>query len=144
MWAKLAKQRRQTELGCEWRGARQGDPGGYRVASDLPQKIIDQMSTAGLPSTGQHPFTPRLTTNKKGEQIIEKNAVAKGPKKGKRGYVDNQGRIWGKDRSHAGLPDHWDVQIDDGEEYIRVDQDGNELPGSRVAQEGRVRTEQKS
>jgi hypothetical protein len=61
-------------------------------------------------SNGRHPFNPRLTTNRSGDPIIEKQAVAKGPKRGKRGYVDDQGRIWIKDRGHAGLPDHWDVQ----------------------------------
>jgi hypothetical protein len=97
------------------------------VSSALPQKIIDQMSKAGLPTGGQHPFKPKLATNRQGEQIIEKKAVTKGPKVGKRGYVDEQGRIWVKDRSHAGLPDHWDVQIDEGEDYVRVDQNGNAL-----------------
>ena len=29
--------------------------------------------------------------------------------------------------AHAGLPDHWDVQFDDGAEYIRVDQNGDEI-----------------
>jgi hypothetical protein len=97
------------------------------VASDLPKKVIEQIQNVGLPTGGQHPFSPRLTTNKNGEQIIEKMAVTKGPKKGKRGYVDDQGRIWIKDRAHADVPDHWDVQIDGGEEYIRVDENGNEL-----------------
>jgi hypothetical protein len=97
------------------------------VSSALPQKIIEQIKKAALPGGGPHPFRPRLTTNRRGEQVIEKKAAAKGPKKGKRGYVDDQGRIWIKDRSHAGLPDHWDVQIDDGDDYIRVDQNDNEI-----------------
>jgi hypothetical protein len=97
------------------------------VSTSLPQKIIDQIKNAGLPTSGQHPFRPKLTTNQRGHQMIEKKAVAKGPKAGKRGYVDDQGRIWIKDRAHAGLPDHWDVQIDDGEDYIRVDLDGNKM-----------------
>jgi hypothetical protein len=59
--------------------------------------------------------------------VIEKRAVLKGPKRGKKGYVDDQGRIWVKDRSHAGLPDHWDVQLDDGDDYFRVDSNGNEI-----------------
>ena len=99
----------------------------FSVSTGLPQKIIDQMKKAGLPSHGQHPFNPKLTTNVLGDTIIEKRAVAKGPKKGKRGYVDDQGRIWIKDRSHAGLPDHWDVQIDDGDNYFRVDQNGDQI-----------------
>jgi hypothetical protein len=97
------------------------------VADNLPQKIIDQMKKAGLPTSGAHPFQPKLTNNQKGEQIIEKRAVGKGPKQGKRGYVDVSGRIWIRDRAHADVPDHWDVQIDDGDRYIRVDNDGNQL-----------------
>jgi len=69
-----------------------------------------------------------LTKNRSGDQVIEKRAVAKGPKKGKRGYVDEQGRVWVKDPSHADLPEHWDVQIGGGDDYIRVDQNGNEIP----------------
>ena len=98
------------------------------MSSGLPQKIVEQMSKAGLPTGGQHPFTPKLTVNQRGEQVIEKRAPTKGPKSGKRGYVDDRGRIWIKDRSHAGLPDHWDVQIEDGDDYIRVDRNGNEIP----------------
>ena len=64
-------------------------------------------------------------TNRSGDEIIEKRAVGIGPKQGKRGYVDEEGRIWIRDRGHAGIPDHWDVQIDDGNDYIRVDNDGN-------------------
>jgi hypothetical protein len=97
------------------------------VVAPLPEKIIRQMTKAGLPFGGTHPFKPRLTKNRKGESIIEKMAVAKGPKKGKVGYVDEQGRIWIKDRAHANLPDHWDVQIRGGDEYIRVDELGNEI-----------------
>jgi hypothetical protein len=105
------------------------------VSSDLPQKIIDQMGNAGLPTSGQHPFRPKLTTNRRGDQVIEKRAVQFGPKKGKRGYVDSQERIWIKDRSHAGVPDHWDVQIDDGVDYIRVDQNGAEIPSRASMQD---------
>lgn len=97
------------------------------MSSNLPQKIIDQMRKAGLPTTGTHPYRPKLTNNQKGEQIIEKRAVGTGPKQGKRGYVDEQGRIWIRDRAHAHVPDHWDVQIDDGDSYIRVDDNGNQL-----------------
>jgi hypothetical protein len=97
------------------------------MSSALPQKIEEQMRRAGLPTGGQHPFRPRLTTNQKGEPIIEKKAVENGPKQGKKDYVDDQGRIWVKDRAHAGLPDHWDVQILGGDDYLRVDQDGNAI-----------------
>lgn len=97
------------------------------MSASLPQKVIDQMRRAGLPTAGQHPFEPQLTTNRQGEVIIDKRVVARGPKKNKRGYVDVQGRIWIKDRAHANMPDHWDVQIDDGDDYIRIDENGNEL-----------------
>ncbi len=97
------------------------------MASALPERIIDQMKRAGLPLSGPHPFVPKLTTNRRGDQVIEKKAPTKGPKRGKRGYVDDQGRIWIKDWAHADVPDHWDVQIDDGVGYVRVDQSGNEL-----------------
>jgi hypothetical protein len=93
----------------------------------LPQKIIDQIRKAGLPLNGPHPFKPSLARNRQGEPVIVKKAPSKGPKQGKRGYADDQGRIWIKDYGHAGLPDHWDVQIDDGDDYIRIDQNGNDL-----------------
>jgi len=86
------------------------------------------MAKAGLPTSGQVPFVPRLVTNRRGDQVIEKAEVEHGPKKGKRGYVDTQGRIWIKDRAHAGDPDHWDVQVDAGRDYFRVDLNGNRLP----------------
>jgi hypothetical protein len=98
------------------------------VSSRLPPKVLNQIHKAGLPTGGQHPFVPKLVTNRRGEPIMEKKAVGKGPKRGKRGYVDTCDRIWVKDRAHANVPDHWDVQIDDGDDYIRVDMDGNELP----------------
>jgi hypothetical protein len=97
------------------------------VSSDLPQKIVEQMKRAGLPTGGQHPFRPNLVRNRRGEQEIEKRPVQKGPKKGKRGYVDDQGRIWVRDRAHATVPDHWDVQLDGGDDYFKVDQYGNEI-----------------
>ena len=97
------------------------------MPSEVPQKIIDQMKKAGLPGGGPHPFRPKLVKNRQGEQVIEKKGVQEGPKKGKRGYVDEQGRIWIKDRGHANVPDHWDVQLEEGDDYIRVDLNGNEL-----------------
>lgn len=98
------------------------------MPAGLPQKVIDQIANAGLPTGGQHPFEPRIVTNRKGEPIIDKQVVQKGKRRGKKGYVDDQGRTWVKDHSHAGLPDHWDVQIDDGDDYFRVDVNGNEMP----------------
>jgi hypothetical protein len=97
------------------------------VPTNLPHKVAEQIRKIGLPTGGMHPFVPRLTTNQRGELIIEKRPVAKGPKRGKRGYVDQQDRIWVRDRAHSQVPDHWDVQIHDGNDYFRVDDDGNEL-----------------
>jgi hypothetical protein len=68
-----------------------------------------------------------LTADRKGEIIIDKQAPTKGPKAGKKGYVDEEGRIWIKDYAHSGLPTHWDVQIDDGADYIRIDRNGDEV-----------------
>jgi hypothetical protein len=68
---------------------------------------------------------PKLVTNKRGEIEIEKVTITSGTKAGKRGYVDDSGRIWIKDQAHAGYPEHWDVQIHGGIDYIRVGLDGN-------------------
>jgi hypothetical protein len=98
------------------------------VAKKLPDKIDKQIDKAGLPRGGSVPFDPELEKNKKGKQVIKKGTVTHGRKKGKKGYVDVKGRIWIKDRAHAGDPDHWDVQEDGGKKYIRVDPNGNVLP----------------
>jgi hypothetical protein len=92
-------------------------------------KITRQIASAGLPTTGNHPFLPRIVKNKAGFDIIERKAVTKGPKRGKKGFVDTQDRIWIRDRAHSDLPDHWDVQLNDGESYFRVDGQGEELTG---------------
>ena len=97
------------------------------VSSNLPQKVIDQMKKAGLPQGGTHPFKPKLKRNRKGDVIIDTGAPAKGPKNGKPGFIDEAGRIWIRDRAHSNLPDHWDVQIDDRDDYIRVDANGEEV-----------------
>jgi hypothetical protein len=94
---------------------------------EAEQKIESQIQRAGLPTGGDFPFVPRFDQNRKGEKIIRKATVLHGPKKGKKGFVDVNGRIWVKDRAHAGDPDHWDVQEEGGKSYIRVDQDGREL-----------------
>ncbi len=97
------------------------------MSSNLPPKVVEQIAKAGLPMGGRHPFRPKLVSNRNGEQVIEKRAVRQGPKQGKRGYVDDLGRVWVKDWAHADVPDHWDVQIDDGADYFRVDVNGNEV-----------------
>jgi len=101
--------------------------GGLSVSASLPQKVKDQIQNAGLPTSGTYPFVPRIVKNKRNEDIIDKQKITKGPKRGKSGYVDDQGRIWIRDRAHASVPDHWDVQIDGGEDYFRVDQHGNAI-----------------
>jgi hypothetical protein len=95
---------------------------------DLPSKIDKQIQKAGLPRGGNVPFVPQLEKDRKGRPIIKKGTVQHGPKIGKKGYVDSKGRIWIKDRAHAGDPDHWDVQENAGKEYFRVDPNGNILP----------------
>jgi hypothetical protein len=97
------------------------------MTDPLPDEIQEQMQRARLPSTGSEPFRPKIKKNRKGRFEIDKQAAAKGPKKGKKGYVDQDGRIWIRDHAHAGLPMHWDVQLDGGDDYFRVDTDGNIL-----------------
>jgi hypothetical protein len=101
--------------------------GSFTLGTDLPEKVIAQIEKAGLPTGGQHPFEPKLGKNQKGESIIAKATVQQGPRKGKKGYVDKLGRIWIRDRAHAGVPEHWDVQENGGASYIRVDGNGNEV-----------------
>ncbi|HEY7424948.1 MAG TPA: hypothetical protein VH682_12025 [Gemmataceae bacterium] len=103
-------------------------PDGPRMAKKLSKKIEKQIDKAGLPRGGSVPFVPQLDRNNRGKEIIRKGTVRHGPKKGKKGYVDTKGRIWIKDRAHAGDPDHWDVQEDGGQTYFRVDLQGNPLP----------------
>lgn len=95
----------------------------------VSQKIDNQLAKAKLPTSGAHPFRPRLKKNKKDELIVERAEARSAPnaQAGKMGWVDAEGRIWLRDRAHAGLPDHWDVQEDDGTTYFRVDNDGNLL-----------------
>jgi len=97
------------------------------VAKELPDKVDHQIDKAGLPRGGAYPFMPELERDKKGRRVIKKALVMVGPKKGKRGFVDTSGRIWIKDRAHADIRDHWDVQIDGGESYDRVDLNGELL-----------------
>lgn len=98
------------------------------MAKDQPNKIDEQIKKAGLPTGGKNPFVPMLEKNRKGDDIIKKATIKHGPRKGKKGFVDSQGRIWIKDRAHANVPDHRDVQEDDGRDYIRVDLNGDKTP----------------
>src|SRR5688572_23056552 len=97
------------------------------MAKQLPQKLIDQMKHAGLPLAGTEPFVPKLTKNKRGDDIIQKRTVKAGARGLKVGWVDVLGRVWIRDWAHADLPDHWDVQLAGGESYIRIDDNGNIL-----------------
>jgi hypothetical protein len=97
------------------------------LAKILNKKIQGQIDKAGLPQTGSVIFEAKLITNRNLEEVIVKQAPGHGPRKGKKGYVDVLDRIWIRDRAHAGLPDHWDVQEDDGRNYFRVDDNGNKL-----------------
>ncbi len=75
------------------------------MPTDPQKKIEAQVRKAGLPTGGTNPFRPRLATNSQGNPVVEKQAVATGPKSGKRGYVDDQGRIWIRDRAHSNVPE---------------------------------------
>ena len=97
------------------------------MSDDAPDKVDRQIAKARLPQSGQVPFVPKLKTNERGEQEIVKARSQYGPKRKKKGYVDINGRIWIKERAHSGQPDHWDVQIDEGQRYIKVDFQGNQL-----------------
>jgi hypothetical protein len=90
-------------------------------------KIDHQIKRARLPTGGAVSFHPQLDKNKKGDPIIRRGTIQHGPKKGKKGYVDVKGRIWTKCLAHGAYPDHWDVQLDGGADYFRVDLDGNPL-----------------
>lgn len=94
---------------------------------DVPDKVERQIAKARLPKLGQVPFIPKLKTNERGEQEIVKAKPRYGPKRKKKGYVDTDGRIWIKERAHSGQLDHWDVQIEEGRRYIKVDFQGNQL-----------------
>ena len=95
--------------------------------ADLPEKVVKQIAKAGLPMGGTHPFEPKLKKGPKGDLIMETRTPTKGPRAGTPGYLDDQGRIWIRDRAHADVPDHWDVQLDDGDDYVRVDENGEEI-----------------
>ena len=90
-------------------------------------KVQDQIAKAGLPQVGAEPFEPKLVKNVNGEHEIQKKAVQYGRKQNKKGYVDTQGRIWVRDWAHSGFPDHWDVQVDDGQSYFKVDDNGTRI-----------------
>jgi hypothetical protein len=102
---------------------------GSEMGKDPLKKIDMQMTKAGLSSGGILPFKPQLGKNKRGEPILKRAPGQHGPKRGKYGYVDTEGRIWIKDRAHGEYPEHWDVQKNGGKRgRTRVDFQGNILP----------------
>ncbi len=60
------------------------------MAEELPEKVKRQIDKAGLPTGGTVPFYPRLEVNKKGRQIIKKDTVTHGPKKGKKDMLTSR------------------------------------------------------
>ena len=97
------------------------------VAIDLPEKVKKQIQKLRLPQLGDEPFEPQLVGKRRGaknDKEMKRAVVQYGPKMGEVGFVDSTGRIWVKNRAHAHVPDHWDVQIDGGKDYIRVRYDG--------------------
>ena len=97
-------------------------------APQLSPRVQGQIAKAGLPTTGAEPFHPALGTDSRNRQCLKRAAVQIGPKAGQTGYLDTAGRIWIRDRAHAGVPDHWDVQENAGQSYYRVDDNGNVIP----------------
>jgi len=98
------------------------------VAKPADDSIEKQIEKAGLPTGGSVPFIPMLDKSRSGRRIIRKGTVQGGPWKGKKGYVDSQGKMWIRDRAHGEYPDHWDVQENGGTEgRTRIGNDGEPL-----------------
>jgi len=97
-------------------------------APQLSPRVQGQITKAGLPTTGPEPFLPALGTDSKNRQCLRRARVQHGRKAGQIGYLDTAGRIWIRDRAHASVPDHWDVQENEGLSYFRVDDNGNVIP----------------
>ena len=95
---------------------------------DLSPRVQGQIAKARLPTVGPERFIPSLGADSKKRQCLRRAAVQHGAKAGRIGYLDAAGRIWIRDRAHAGAPDHWDVQENEGRFYFRVDDNGNLMP----------------
>ena len=93
----------------------------------LPPAIADEIRDCHLPTGGACPFEPTYRRSPSGTDVLRRGQVEHGPKRGKTGFLDRQGRIWIRDPAHAGVPDHWDVQTDGGRRYDRVGDDGSYL-----------------
>ena len=99
------------------------DESAWDVAN-IPESLREKMRKKGLPGGGEVPFIPKPKTNKKGDQILDNQPIPAGPKKGDRGPIDSQDRVWRrhKDEKHG---DHWDVQIDGGSDQLNINDDGS-------------------
>jgi hypothetical protein len=126
MYRRVPNDSKVSIIQADSRGAALITEGGEwtTVGAQYSKKIKDQMANAGLPQVGPVPFEPRVVKNKSGEDEIDKKAPLYGRRKNKKGFVDVQGRIWIKDWAHSGYPNHWDVQVDSGQSYFRVDYNG--------------------
>jgi hypothetical protein len=96
---------------------------------EIPDKVKKQIDKAQLPLGGETPFQPALIT-KRGKVQIKTAKVTHGPRKGEVGRVDTHGRIWLRDKPHAGYPAHWDVQLNGGKTHQNVGFDGDPLTKS--------------
>jgi hypothetical protein len=93
----------------------------------IPKEVLDRMQKQGLPTNGEHPFVPKWRNNKRGKPDLIVASLTHGPNKGDSGFLDAYKRIWIRDRAHSSVPDHWDVEENGGQEYFRVDNQGNIL-----------------
>jgi RHS repeat-associated protein len=105
-----------------------GSSDGESKQKKTPSKAEEQIKKAQLPQSGEHVFEPKLVRNKRGELVIDKRAVEFGPRAGKVGYVDTEGRIWIRGEAHGNIPEHWDVQMDGGKSYMNVGLNGEYEP----------------
>lgn len=81
------------------------------------QEKDDPWLENGLPKNGQYPYIP--------PKKFYSHKLSDFPKHSeKNGFLDNKNQIWVWDKKHK---DHWDVQLDDGDDYLRVAPDGRLL-----------------
>ena len=94
--------------------------------SRIHPEILSQMQRRGLPQAGEMPFIPRTFRDRSGRLRIQRGSPERGPRSGTRdqGFVAQDGNVWMKhiDQQHG---DHWDVQIDNGQDHINVNPDGS-------------------
>jgi len=90
----------------------------------VPLEIQEKLAKAGLPRSGQYPFKPKLTKNRKGRTVVQTAQPEKGPRRNDVGRVDENGDVWLRhpDEQHG---DHWDKQVDGGADHVNVNDDGS-------------------